>query len=533
MKSDFIKSKEFKLFLTAWIIFVFYMQMYGSSHMANSQSALTASIVNERTFTIDTYYRATAGGVSFYDGHYYSIQSPGISFISVPLYVLGKPIFYILPQKLVDSIFEMLEKYGEALPVDSLGNKKIPSNYFPDLSKRQILEYLIIAGFLLPAFTTPLFSAITIVLLYSILKMFLINERLRMLITLFYAFGTLLFPLSTEFFQRPMAITFVLASFVILFKIRHKELKPKLSTTFVAGILAGLSAWFDYFHLLIAGLLFLYLLSSYRKRKHKKVKEANTYWIFELNKQRLLTLLSYIIGALIPVLLLFSYYYIAFDNPFTQSYAYTITPESIHKVSDISNIKFPSMITLLRMLGFFIYSPIIILALYGIYKALLKKDKHYHDAVAIGIFAISTLAYSSLISFIYPTTIALSFERYMTPIVPFIFIFIPYIFINNKLLKKNRMKTLFMIVGIISIFMNWTAAQYGGHYGLNQYDFNEKRFVTGVDFLKNGPSSSFLKTLAGIFNINPLLLNLIGLAALIALIYIIWRPYLMKRKHSY
>lgn len=527
-KSSFYKTKEFKLFLTAWIIFVFYMQMMGSSHMATSQSALTASIVNEGRFEIDTYYRATAGGLSFYDEHYYSMMPPGISFISVPLYALSKPVFYLLSDELISSLFWKLEKYGETLPVDFLGNKKVPSNYFPTLSKRQILEYMIISGFLLPVFTTSLFSAIAIVLLYSILKRFSISEGLRMLITLFYAFGTLLFPLSTEFFQRPIAITFILASFIILFKVRHKELKPKYSTTFAAGILAGLSAWFDYFHLLVAGLLFLYLLSFYIKKNGSMIKIIKRYWIFELNKPRLLILLAYIIGALIPALLLLSYNYIVFDNPFTQSYAYTVIPESVHKVSDISNIKFPSVTTLLHMLGLFIYSPIIILAFYGVYKALSKKDRYYNDAIAICLFVVLTLAYSSILSFVYPSVIASSFRRYMAPIIPFIFIFMPYIFANNKPPKKSRMKTLFIILGIISVFMNWTAAQYGGHNGLSQYDLNENRFITGIDFFKNGPSSSFLRTLAGIFDLNPLPLNLIGLAALIILIFLIWKPYLVK-----
>jgi len=236
IKSNFFRSKEFKLFLTVWIIYIFYMQMLGASTMANSQSALTASIVNEGRFEIDTYHRVAGGGKAFYDGHYYSGQSPGISFISVPLYILSKPIFNLLPERLIDSLFEKLENYGESLPIDLNGNKRIPSNYLPDLNKRQILEYLIISGFILPVFTTSLFTALTVLLLFLLLKNITGNEKLRLMITLFYAFGTLAFPLATGFLERPIAISFIFAAFIILFKIRHKNLKSKGSTIMLQAI---------------------------------------------------------------------------------------------------------------------------------------------------------------------------------------------------------------------------------------------------------------------------------------------------------
>lgn len=533
IKPGFLRSREFRIFLTVWIIYVFYLQMVGLSHMAINQSALTAAIVNEGRFEIDTYYRAAAGGVSFYNGHYYSIQAPGISFISVPFYILARPFFYFLPQDTIDNLFERVESYGAALPVDYLGNKKIPSNYFPDINKRQILEYLVISGFILPIFTTPLFSAITAVLLYSVLGRLTRNEKFRLLITSFYAFGTLLFPLSTEFFEREIAIVLMFSAFFILFKIRHKEIKPTGSALFAAGVLAGVSAWFDYFHLFVAGLLFIYLLSFFIKNKSSGGRRINGFWIFDLNKSRLILLLKFIIGVLISTIPVFLYYYIIFDNPFSQSYAYAVIPESAHKISDIFNASFPSIITLLHMSGFFLYSPIIVFAFYGVYKALLKKDRYHLDAVAIAIFGIFTLVYASILSFVYPETIAPSFKRYMTPILPFAFMFMPYIFPRNTLPVKNKLKILFIGVGIASVMINWTAAQYGGHQGLVQYDINEKRFVTGADFLQNGPSSSFFRLLAAVFGWNGLLLNLIGLSFLAIATFLIWRTYLIKKHHDF
>lgn len=525
--ASFLKSKELKLFLTVWLVYIFYLQMFGSSCMANSQSALTAAIVNEGRFEIDTYYKVSCD-IAFYNEHYYSGQSPGISFISVPIYAASKPIFYLLPQGAIDYAFDKLEKYGNIIPEDFWGNKKILSTYFTDLNKRQILEYVFISGFILPIFTSSLISALSAILLYLLLKRFTNNEKLRLLIVLLYSFGTLLFPLSTEFFEREIAVAFMFAAFILLFRIRNDELKPKGSTLFASGVLAGLSAWFDYFHLFVSGLLFLYLLSFCLKDEAAKNKASKRFWIFNLNKQKALLLSRFIIGVSIPVLLMMSYYYIIFDSPFAQSYTYRVVPESVKRFSGIFHMEFPTPTVIFKMAEFFIYSPIVILALYGIYRALSKKNRYYHEALSISIFIALTFIYDLILVLSYPSSIAPSFKRYLTPILPYAMVFLPYIFAKNKPIMKQKITILFIIVGVISLFFNWTSAQYGGHHGLTQYNVYEKRFITGVDFFQNGPSSDFLTTLSGVLGGNRLLFNLLGLAFLIFLIYLIWRPCLVK-----
>ncbi len=529
-KPGFFRKKEFRLFLTVWIVYVFYLQMVGNSHMAINQSALAASIVNEGSFEIDKYYRAAAGGVSFYNGHYYSVQAPGISFISVPLYLAGKMIFNYLPDSLANHLLEKLDKYGETLPPDYLGNKKVPTDYFPDLSKKQVLEYLLISGFILPVFTTALFSAVTAVLLYSMLGFFTSRERLRVVITLFYAFGTLMFPLSTEYFERSIAIMFMFSAFIILFMVRHNKLKAKGSTVFAAGMLAGISSWFDYFHLFVAGLLFLYFLSFYTEFSILNRKRYGKFLKLRLDGHRISLLYKFLIGAIIAILPIFAYYYIIFDNPFTQSYAYTTIPESVHKISDITKISPPTGATIFHILAFLLFSPVILFAFYGLYRATIGNDKYKKDAKFIALFAILTFVYAFILSLIYPTTIAPSFKRYMTPILPFIFLFMPYIFPDNKFPKKALFKVLFIGVGVISIFLNWTSAQFGGHQGLGHFDPNTKKFEVLQQFVDNGPSSDFLRILAGSFSWDALILNIAGLLILAFILLLIWRPYILNKK---
>tara|TARA_Y100000310_G_scaffold342995_1_gene448638 strand:- start:360 stop:1964 length:1605 start_codon:yes stop_codon:yes gene_type:complete len=516
-RNQFFRTREFKIFLTVWIVYIFYLQMFGSSSMANTQSALTAAIVNEGRFEIDTYHLAGSSGNALYKGHYYSGQSPGISFISVPFYLIAKPFFYILPETFIESIFSKLENFGKNLEKDFFGNEKILSNYFPTLNKNAILEYIIISGFILPIFTTALISALSSALLYHILKNFTNNERLRLLITFTYAFGTLIFPLSTEYFERPIAITLFFAAFIILFKIRHNQLKLKRSTVFTSGILAGIAVWFDYFHIFAAALLFIYLLSLFIKSKK----------IFP-DKQRIYLLFNFILGVSIPVLLLFFYYYSIFDNPFATSYSFREISYTTITISNvINNISLGGEVPIFQIIQFFLFSPIVILALFSVFKAISVRDSYSNDSLAIAIFFIFTFTYAALLLLAYSDSpesfIPQSFKRYMTPALPFMFLFIPYLFRKNKIDKKI-IKITFIVFMTLSIFMNWLSAQFGGHWALEHFNLESMKFTYIEHFLQTGPSSSFLNALSNAFVLNPLVINLAGLAILSLIIYIIWRP---------
>ncbi|MDP3766206.1 MAG: hypothetical protein Q8R04_06860, partial [Nanoarchaeota archaeon] len=526
-KIHFYQTKEFKLFITAWIVYIFYMQMFGSSSMANTQSALTAAIVNEGRFEIDTYYKAGGNGNAYYNGYYYSGQAPGISFISVPMYFISRQFFYLVPDSAIDFMFEKLEKYGEKLPADWEGEKRILSNFFPALGKRQILEYVIISGLILPMFTTSLIAALSVALLYSLLAYFTKDNKLRMAIALLYAFGTIVFPLSTEFFERPIAISMLFFAFAILFKVKHEKIKPKKSSFLAAGILAGISAWFDYFHIALAGLLFFYLLSMFRVSKNNSSK-VKAFFGFDFSKEKFYLILAFSIGVILPLLVLGLYQYMIFDNPFTTSYTHRIIPEFSLQLSGLHNLALPNAKVLFNMAIFFLYSPIILIALYGLLKALLKKDEYFGESLLSLAIIIATLAFSTLVVLSYfkfpATIIESSFKRYMKPMLPYAMLFIPYAFKNMKINGKSIMWALFIVFGIISVFMNWLSAQFGGHAALGHFDLKAMKFVYIERFLETGPSSSFLSTFSGTFGLNSFIVNIFGLLILLLGIYFVWKP---------
>ena len=53
MKFSFLHTREFKIFLTIYLIFLFFMTNYGGNFMADSMLLETMSIVEYKTLNID------------------------------------------------------------------------------------------------------------------------------------------------------------------------------------------------------------------------------------------------------------------------------------------------------------------------------------------------------------------------------------------------------------------------------------------------------------------------------------------------
>src|SRR3989344_6825522 len=84
---------EVKLFLTFFLIYSLFVHWTG--WVDDADLFLTRSIVENATFYIDDFYNQTPHR-SYYNGHYYSSQPQGLSFISVPIFALYKSIYTTL-----------------------------------------------------------------------------------------------------------------------------------------------------------------------------------------------------------------------------------------------------------------------------------------------------------------------------------------------------------------------------------------------------------------------------------------------------
>src|SRR3989344_2993659 len=217
MNFDLFKRTEFKLFLTIWLIYIFFINSYGGDYMTDSTLSSTLSLVDKGTFIVDDYVkegckRSTGCDYSYYNSHFYSGYAPGMTLLAVPLYIISKPLFYLIPHNFLG---------------------------YPDNQMK-----LIFLNFLATIFISSLLSALMTIMVYDITQYFTKNKYHRLISSLVLSFGTLLFIYSTEYYDGTVSTFFIFLSFYLLFKIKNNQEKIISSKLlFLAGLCAGFSVF--------------------------------------------------------------------------------------------------------------------------------------------------------------------------------------------------------------------------------------------------------------------------------------------------
>jgi len=409
-----LSSREFKLFLTFFIIYILFVNWPGMRE--NSLLFLTKAIVNEGRLTIDTYYNQTSDR-SFYNGHYYSDKEPGLSFLAVPVYAAWKFVYY------------------NFFPKDFILNHQGTQEYTIEIvhGSSQIIYYTnpgvfeLTAMFLVTIFTSSLFSSLTAVLIYKFSRFWTNKESHRLILVAIYGIGSLAFHSSLNFMGHASGTFFIFSSFYLLYlSINHRK---KYLYFLFAGILAGFAITLDLLSLLIAGLLFLYVLFQ------RKYKES----------------LIFLLGVLIGVSPLLFYNLIVFGKPIDLPRNHldkTIWSQIPGNNGVIFNLpyNFHVMFELLFFpyRGLFIYFPVLLLFIPGLY--LMWKKQPLETALIFLIF-ISVLFTASMW---WAWWHGASFgPRLLTTISPFLILPIIYV------LKNNYIKPLVLTFLLISTFNNF------------------------------------------------------------------------------
>jgi hypothetical protein len=374
-----MRTPEFKIFLTFFLVYAYFMHWSGWNEHASF--VLTAAIIEDNTLKIDDYISLT-GDRCYYEGNYYSSKAPGLSFLTIPVFWAVKSAWFFVN--------------GEA----DLGNPA----YFVT---QQIFATMI----------SSFFSALSAVIIYLLCKKNGLEPKKRILITVGYGFGTILFSHSTLYSRHLVSASLLLFSFYLLN--RKKTWKECL----ISGVLAGYAITTEYSVLILAGCLTVYSLMKARK----------------------LTLV-FVVGIMIGTIPMFAYHFLAFGSPFRVALMY---PDKSIWMYDIPEIdaKFgfksfiPNPMIMLRLLfypekGLFFYSPVLIASLISLLPLLKKKNKE------------TILALLSLIIFV---AIFSQYEtwgggytfgpRHLSVLIPFLIL--PMIY-NNKL-NTNLLQTLLIL----------------------------------------------------------------------------------------
>jgi hypothetical protein len=332
------------------IVFLIVLLAYGyffagSDANTNSRLALVKAIVEQDRFEIDSFHKTSlpTGDEAYFHGHYYSDKA------------IGASVFGVLAYGMV------------------LGGEDLLHRFVSTLAFKELLTFLAIG----------LISATLAPLIYLFTKRITNNCRYALLITAAICLGTPYYVYSTLYYGHTLAGLFLFSAFYIWFEARDQNQISSVMTI-ASGFFLGLAVITEYPTFLIALLIGLYIAYILSKSSQWRSWKIPILWI---------------IGALIPLLVLIVYNYQIFQNPFVLSYSHESNPDfSAVQDSGLMGIHVPDPDVLFYMtfhttMGIFWQSPILLLAFAGWLTS--EKNPHYRPEATLS-FAVILLYFMVL-----------------------------------------------------------------------------------------------------------------------------------------
>lgn len=291
-----------------FFLFIFFSSVYFASGNGGVNSgdgsayALTKSLVEDKTIQIDNHISWTY----FVDygqskGHFFLDREPGLSFLGVPFYLIGN----ILSPVASD-------------PYAGLNGKLTQE------SKLQLLTYI----------TNAFFGAVAVVFIYLISLQLSGSPSASLITAIAAGLGTLLWKYSASYFREPVFTALLLGSIYLLI---FEKVKSKI--LFLSGLLLGVGLFVDYSKFYIFFILLGYFILSSKTGDTKEGLSSGASPGFLASRSATESLplkrhlgylpagrqglsgrtclVYFLIGITIPLLLIFSYNFAAFGNPFT------------------------------------------------------------------------------------------------------------------------------------------------------------------------------------------------------------------------
>jgi hypothetical protein len=378
-------------------VYVYFINGFNSVN-EGSHLALTIAIVEERSFRINKYIFWTGwADYSEYppgSGNYYSDKAPGLSFLGIPFYLLGKFVAY--------SIFG---KY----------------------------EFVFIRGTLASfmVLCSSILTALSVVVIFELCKLFEISKKTSLLTALSYAFGTIAFVYGVTFFAHGTS-AFLLISAAYLTVHYFKNDRKDDTKLLLAGLALGYSVCVDYPNLLALPPILL----------------------FYMYKRELKGMILFLIPYLGCLGILAWYHNTIFGSPFATPYMYQ---GYFGEMQTVQTFSYPIHLGLWGLLfstyrGLFYLSPFLLFAVYGFVLFFRRYPK---ESIWFGLTFLSMLLLFSTF-FNWPGGGGYG-PRYLLSVIPFFVI--PIGILSDTPNAKNRWFRLAFFGSIVySIFAITTGA---------------------------------------------------------------------------
>lgn len=422
------KSMAWRLFLTCWIVY----GLHFATDVVREHYPAVA-LGDHLSFRLDEY-----GGLHpdlfKTEGRGWHIgNNPGISMFAAIPYALARP--------LIDRIVQRVEtgrrERGDTLP-PAFDSPRFTSPVFYNEAYRRGLDVKLgLAAFVTHAFFMAPASALAVVLIFSVLRGLVRDDRRALWLALLYAFGTPVF-YRTGFLNHNLMLGHIaFAGMVAVWNLHGGARLSRGARSALAGLAGGTALLFDYSGVVLLLGLFAYVLARRFAEDGARAALGDG--------------MRYVAGSVPPVLLLWFYQWRAFGNPFLPGQNW-MPPVPW---SDLGYQGYgPPQLELFLALGFdlrfglFVTAPVLLLAA----ASLLPERRRAMRPLELATCLLIPLAVWVFFSGSNYTRLQWNTGiRYMAPALPFLFV-------PAALVVVRLPRTVAVLVGLGSVVLNWCMA---------------------------------------------------------------------------
>lgn len=425
-------SIAWRLFLTCWIVYALHFATDISREIYPA-----VALGDHFSFRVDE-YAGLHSDLFEKEGYGWHIgNNPGVSLLAAIPYALARPII----DPIVARVQERRRGRGEIDPPTYDTPWPNEREFFEQAWVRGFDVKLGLAAFVMQVFFMAPISALSAVVMFFLLRRLLHSQRTAVWLAILYAFGTAVF-FRTGFLNHNLMLGH-LAFFGFVAMWNPGERVPETSRTryLFGGLMGGAAILFDY-----SGIVFLLALFAYAALRGLQAGGS---------REAVRRCGWYIAGSLLPVALLLFYQWRSFGHPFYPGQHWMPVVEW----SDLGYRGYgPPQLELLWALAFnhrfglFTTSPLLLLGL--LYPLFRRRDPHVLPARELAFMLLTFVGLWVFFSGSNYTRLQFNTGlRYMTPIIPFLFV--PAAFLVNRLPR-----VLAYGIGLLSVGQAWCLAMY-------------------------------------------------------------------------